>query len=255
MRAAQLSQVVKGNTSSWPGIVVVLAGTLSAITAAFNLTLWVSVTAAIAAVLGGLRVLQAELLVPIRLDIVERATGRVMATKDGRAWEIGTAVHVGQRRWVTGRYIADLDDEVTIQLDGQKVRGRVVYRDEETELAVVLAERDWSWRVRIGKRALDRGEKIKVAGLMRSRSHKAGKEYLVVLDFVVQAVAVDSTVILMGSFPPMGFGGAPAVETRTGPVVGILTSRAEGQFEHLNETYVAPLSRLPKNMTREVRTF
>jgi hypothetical protein len=77
--------------------------------------------------------------------------------------------------------------------------------------------------------------------LARSR---LGKERLITLDFVVQGLTSDGCTVLTGSLPPMGFGGALAVETRGGRVVGLLVGRAEGQFEHLNETYVAPVSEL-----------
>ena len=58
-------------------LVVVLAGVLSALAAIAKLTLWVSLLAAFAAVLGGLRVIRVRLLIPARLETVKMAVAQI----------------------------------------------------------------------------------------------------------------------------------------------------------------------------------
>jgi hypothetical protein len=70
MTIAELRRLGRTARGNWTGLIVVLAGALSALAAIANLTLWVSLSAAFAAVLGGLRVIYVQLLVPAQLETV-----------------------------------------------------------------------------------------------------------------------------------------------------------------------------------------
>jgi hypothetical protein len=157
----QFVLVVRKTAKDWSSLVVVLAGTLAAMAALLDLALWVSIGAAVAAVLAGVRVLRDELVMPVRLEAVERATAQLLASTNGHSWAIGSAVHLGQRRWVTAGHSVVLGQGATLRTSEGVIKGVVIYRSEDSNLAVILAEREWPWRAQATGRVLDRGEAIR----------------------------------------------------------------------------------------------
>lgn len=243
MSNARLALAVRKTRSSWAALVVVLAGTISAVAAIAGLTLWVSIAAAVAAILGGLRVLQTELLVPFRLEAVQRATVQIAVKKSDGSLALGTAVHLGDRHWLTAAHLLEDGRELLLKMLSENVSGAVGNMHLGVDLAVVTVDRDWPWRGIAARADPDAGDRVKAIGWTIGRPGRKGR--LISLDFTVDGFAEDSTIVLRDSFPPTGFSGAPVVELRTGCVIGVVSSRAEGEFEHLNETYVGPVTRIP----------
>lgn len=239
MTIAELRRLGQTARGDWTGLVVVLAGMLSALAAIANLTLWVSLSAALAAVLGGLRVIQVQLVVPARLEAVKLAVAQI---GDGNGPR-GTAVHLGDRRWATVAHaVGDRDGRVKLSLAGQAFIGRVVYVSKQDDLAVVKASRDWNWRGRVGAPDVAEGDVIRVVG-WRARESGA-KDHLSTIDLAVDGPASDSTLVLAG-LVPIGFSGAVAVRLGTGRVIGLVRSRFLSEHRVFDETNVVPLEKLP----------
>jgi hypothetical protein len=239
MTIAELRRLGRTARGDWTGLVVVLAGVLSALAAIANLTLWVSLSAAFAAVLGGLRVIQVQLLIPAQLEIVKLAVAQIGDDRGPR----GTAVHLGDRRWVTVAHVVeDCDGQLKLSLAGQALTGRVVYASEPDDLAVVEAGADWNWRGRRGPADVGEGDVIRVIGW--KISEYGAKERLSTIDLVVDGTAPDFTLVLAG-LVPSGFSGAAAVRLGTGRVIGLVTSRSLGDHRAFDETNVVPLAKLP----------
>ncbi|MCD0446314.1 serine protease [Glycomyces sp. A-F 0318] len=236
---ALVGLAVRRMTRRWTGTIVILAGTLGAVAALFDLALWVSIGAAVAAVLGGARALRMELLVPVRIAAVENATGALNG-----AHGAGSAVHLGRRRWVTAAYVVDPDQQVKIRTSGNIIAGYVVYHDTSSNLAVIIAEQDWAWRASALARAVDRGETIRAMGWVRQGSDEG---HLNTLSLAADGTTNDGKIILTGPLLPSGFGGGPAVEPGSGRVVGLIYATVRGEYEHLNQTYVVPLAWLPRD--------
>lgn len=239
MTIAELRRLGRTARGNWTGLVVVLAGVLSALAAIANLTLWVSLSAAFAAVLGGLRVIQVQLLIPARLETVKLAVAQIGDDNGPR----GTAVHLGDRRWATVAHVMeDCDGQLKLSLAGQAFTGRVVYASEQDDLAIVEAGTDWNWRSRTGTADVGEGDVIRVVGW--KLSEYGAKDRLSTIDLVVDGTAPDSTLVLAG-LVPSGFSGAAAVRLGTGRVIGLVTSRFFGDHRAFDETSVVPLAKLP----------
>lgn len=232
----RLGRTARGN---WTGLVVVLAGVLSALAAIASLTLWVSLSAAFAAVLGGLRVIQMQLLVPARLETVKLAVAQIGDDNGPR----GTAVHLGDGHWATVAHATeDCKGQLKLSLAGQAFTGRVVYTSEQDDLAVIEAGTDWNWRCRTGTADVGEGDFIRVVGW--KFSEYGAKDRLSTIDLVVDGTASDSTLVLAG-LVPIGFSGAAAVRLSTGRVIGLVTSRFISEHRTFDETNVVPLAKLP----------
>jgi S1-C subfamily serine protease len=251
VNVVRLRQVARRTRSSWAALVVVSAGLVSAVAAIANLTLWVALTAAVAAVLGGLRVLQTELLVPVRIETVERATVRLRVNAADESWRFGTALHIGKHRWLTAAHLLTERKQAFLSLDGRNVPADVVHIDVDHDLAVITVADDWAWWTHPLIADAAAGDKVKAIGwktTLRTEyedGNPVRRARRISLDFTVDGVLDSSTIVLAGSFPPIGFSGAPIVNLQTGRVLGLITGRAEDTFEHLNETYAVPLANLP----------
>jgi Trypsin-like peptidase domain len=243
MTIAELRRLGRSARGNWTGLVVVLAGVLSALATIANLTLWVSLSAAFAAVLGGLRVIHVQLLVPAQLEAAKLAVAQIGDERGPR----GTAVHLGDRRWATVAHaVEDCDGQLKLSLAGQAFTGRVIYASEQDDLAVVEATADWSWHGKTGSADVGEGDVIRVIGWKISQY--GAKERLSTTDLVVDGTAPDSTVVLAG-LVPYGFSGAAAVRLSSGQVIGLVTSRLLGDHRTFDETYVVPLAKLPAHLT------
>ena len=138
---------LSGNTarrvfSNWPAMVLIITSIFSAAAAIAGLKTWVPVIAAVAAILSGLRVLYVDLVVPLRVEAVSKATVRVCA-KDKDGYEMsGTAFQIGSRRWVTAAHlVGQVGSIARLLIQGHTVGGEVAYRDQEINLAVLVADR------------------------------------------------------------------------------------------------------------------
>jgi Trypsin-like peptidase domain len=245
--------VVNEAKSSFAGLVVVVAGIVSAVAALTDLTHWVSITAAVVAVLAGLRVIQTDIVVPVRLDIVRRATVRIYSESPaGRVR--GTAVHIGSRLWITAAHVVDGFDSTHIVLpDGDQVV-RVLSIDERRDIAIVGVDHDWAWHVNRDDAVVDAGDTVKVFGwrsstLQRGLGLPISRRRLSVSDMVVDGLAEENQIVLAGHVPT-GFGGGPVVDIRTGKVLGLVVARAEATPDGPAETFVTRLDGLD-DMIRE----
>src|SRR5688572_15003173 len=99
----RVSSALRRARNSLPALVVVVAGVVSALSAIVKLTRWVSIAAAVAAVLAGSRVLLSELIIPLRLDAATEATGAafVRPADSVSQYQLSTAFHIGHGRWIT----------------------------------------------------------------------------------------------------------------------------------------------------------
>ena len=129
-----------------------------------------------------------------------------------------------------------------LSLTGQSFTGRVVYANEQDDLAVVEAGTDWNWRGRTGTADIGEGDVIRVIG-WKLGEYRA-KDRLSTIDLAVDGTAPDSTLVLAG-LVPSGFNGAAAVRLGTGPVIGLVTSRVLADHRAFDETSVVPLTKLP----------
>lgn len=243
---SRLAPALRRAKNTWAALVVVLAGVVSALSAVANLTTWVSIAAAIAAVLGGVRVLIGELVVPLRMDAVEEATATIFKRPADSVlgYEVGTAFHVGGGRWITAAHIVDsagVGGEVQLRLKRAVGTGKVTHIWPEQDFAVVEASQHWPWRVRTTRERPNSGDALKIVGWTRPKLGDR-RPRRISIDLVAQGVLDNGAILLTGPHPPVGFSGAPAVDMRTGRVVGFVQSRVEGEFEHLNETHALPVA-------------
>ncbi|HWB37477.1 MAG TPA: trypsin-like peptidase domain-containing protein [Rugosimonospora sp.] len=262
--------------NSWAAVVVVLAGVISALAAVADLTHWVSIAAAVAAVIGGARVLIGELVVPLRMDAVDEATAVIAnhphAIDDhpqlaswARDNEVGTAFHVGGGRWITSANLAKArvtdrletlppialnaaPGAVWLGLGKTVVAGQVIHLMPDVGLAVVQATQTverWPRRVRLAKEQPVSGDRVRIVGWSLPRGN--GEARRLSVELFVQGVLRSGAVLLTGPRLPLGFVGAPAVDSRTGRVVGFVgrvVSGSAGESEALNEAHVVLASAL-----------
>ncbi|GGN23688.1 hypothetical protein GCM10011609_76660 [Lentzea pudingi] len=226
---------------------LVVASIVSAIAAAASLKIWVAVAASIAAVITGSRLLFTDLVVPLRVGVVGRATVRLTVKRESPGSDeflYGSAVQISAGRWLTAAHMVTGDDQPRLRLGAEFVDSRVVHRDEENDIAVLETDGVWRWRAKLLWLAPDAGEKLIITGLARvgNRAHRISLEY------TAQGIIDESELVLTGPAPAIGFSGAPAVDSRTGRVVGVTIRRSEGEFTHLSLTHVRMLSVLPDSL-------
>ncbi len=237
VRLTRLARIAKGG---WTGLVVVLAGVISAAAAVADLTLWVSLAAALAAVLGGLRVIQTELLVPMRLESVQRATAW-LGTHEG---QLASAVHIGARRWVTAAHsVEERNDDVLLSLSGERTPAQVIFIDKKDDLAVLTIDRDWPWRVHLAEADVDAGDTVRIIGWKLGQY--GTRDRLSTIDLHIDGVSDDLTVVLAG-LVPRGFSGAPVVDLKTGLVIGVVNSLYLSDDGKFDETNAIPIVKLPR---------
>lgn len=255
-RNPQLKEVGRQLRSSATTIILVTASVLSAVAAAVGLKAWVSIAAAVAAVLTGLRVLYSEFVVPVRLRTTAKATVRIYVIDPTGRIRLATAVHLHRGQWVTAAHSVRDAVKVSVRLGETRIPATVLYADQESDLAVLKTERAWSWRGRSARSAPEAGDSVKVVGWTSRAEGADFVDLQVTLDYTVQGESGGPLLVLTGPAPQRGFPGAPAVDVRTGRVVGITIRYApapqDGQgssYQGLprpSTTHVALLSGLPK---------
>jgi hypothetical protein len=227
--------------SNWPAMVLIVTSIFSASAAVAGLKTWVPVAAAVAAILSGLRVLYVDLVVPLRVEAVSKATVRARGLHEDGRTVTGTAFQVGSRRWVTAAHlVGPVGSDVRLRIEGHTVSSEVAYRHQEVDLAVLVAVEDYRWHASISRIRPDPGDKFKIIGWPNDpESVQVG------MDYVLQGTSEDSNLVLTGPVVPRGFSGSPVIDIRSGKVVGVTVGRREGEFAHLTVTLVTPMTLLP----------
>lgn len=133
-----------------------------------GLTLWVSVTAVIAAILSGCEVLRVQLIVPLRIKSAESATARVISrlpeSASGRRWIAGTAFQIAPKRWITAQHVIDDSVGILLKIRGEEIPAQVIYQNHETDLAVLSAENAFVLRASLTSSLPGAGDQVRVVG-------------------------------------------------------------------------------------------
>jgi Trypsin-like peptidase domain len=248
-----LRQAGRAARSGSAAIVLVIASVVSAVAAVTGLTSWVSVAAAVAALLSGAQVIRSELIVPWRIRAAENATLRVSGRSSERGLGSGTAFQVATNLWVTAYHIVEDCDEVVLMIDQQNVPAEILHRDADSDLAVLSVESRWAWRARISSSPPDQGDTIRIVGWTRSGD---GPPVQLAFDYLVQGKGEAKMIAVTGpDHPQRGFSGAPAIDIRSGRVIGIMNRfssagrfPADGQFwspQPVALTLITPISAIP----------
>jgi Trypsin-like peptidase domain len=229
----RLRQLGREARNSSAPIILVLASLVSACAAVAGLKSWISVGAAVAAVMSGGQVLRNELIVPLRIRSVENATLRIVSgpwNDRSERWTRGTAFQIASNHWVTAWHVIGGADEIYVKLKGENTAAQVLYKDEDTDLAVLSVSSEWAWQAKAAHSVPDFGDKIKVIG-WTSPSNPYQPALRIGFDYLVQGQSDADMIALTGPDPQLGFSGAPAIEMRSGRVVGILNSFYSGEEE------------------------
>jgi len=263
----RLRQIGREARSSSASVTLVLASVLSACAAVAGLTLWVSVAAAIAAVLSGCQVLNVQLVVPLRIRSAENATARVICRRREKTaeprWMTGTGFQISARRWVTAQHIIDGSVEIVLKIGREELPARVLYQASETDLAVLSASNAFGWRASITRSLPEPGDRVKAIGwTYRAEDRPALR---MALDYVVHGAAEGNLIAVTGPDPQVGFSGAPAIDVRSGRVMGVLIRFSRDSDSDsfgprsADITFIRPISDIPTEyrgaITRVNRRF
>jgi Trypsin-like peptidase domain len=250
----RLRQVGREARNSSAPITLVLASLVSACAAVAGLTSWVSVGAAVAAVMSGGQVLRNELIVPLRIRSAENATLKIISgpwSNRPEPWTSGTAFQIASNRWVTARHVINGGDEIYVKLKGENTVAQVLYEDEDTDLAVLSVSGEWAWQAKVARSVPDFGDKIKIIG-WATPSDPHRPVLRIAFDYLVQGQGENDRIALTGPDPQLGFSGAPAIEMRSGRVVGILSSFYPAREEQYSDApksipiiFARPISDIP----------
>jgi S1-C subfamily serine protease len=253
----RLGKVRQRTEGVLPAITLVLVSIVSAVVAIFGIQTWVAVAAAVTALVSGAQVINKEAVIPWRLKSANNAVVRLYSgTADGPR-RTGSAVQIVPRRWVTASHVAPSDAVIKLKLGDTWSEARVIYRDEELDLALLETDGDWPWLARISLDLPEPGTPVKVVGWTSGRRDKENRDrgVRVAQDYTVQSPVEESLIVLAGAVPPIGFSGAAVTEIETGKVVGILFQFSRGERDNyglprLDETHATPLSCIPSEHTR-----
>jgi hypothetical protein len=108
-----------------------------------------------------------------------------------------------------------------------------------SDLAVLAADADWAWHAATARSAPDMGDELKVIGWRDDD----GRAVRLTYDYLVSGRAEGDVFVIAGPKPLPGFGGGPAISTKTGRVIGVLTGHFPGDGEEAG--LISPLSALP----------
>jgi hypothetical protein len=229
--------------NSSAAIILVLASVISACAAVAGLSSWVTVAAAVAAVLSGGQVLRNELIVPMRIRSAENAAVRVISGNSPQMRGVGTAFRIAADRWITAQHILAESEVILLKINGGDSPAKVLYQNPDTDIAVLsVADSEWAWRASMGRSRPDPGDQVKAVGWAQAGY---GQWRRISLDYLVQGPGqgVANTIALTGAnHPQIGFHGAPVIDMRTGRVVGILNglSRGPGSSRYRDEEFSSP---------------
>jgi S1-C subfamily serine protease len=246
----QLRQASRDARNSFAAIILVLASVISACAAVAGLTSWVTVTAAVAAVLSGGQVLRKELIVPMRIRSAESATLRVRSRSGQQPRFVGTAFQIANNRWITAHHVIAESDEILLKAKGEEASAQILYQNSDIDIAVLLLNSEWAWRARAARSLPEPGDRVKVVGWTRIGS---GQSLRIAFEYLVQGQDEDNRIVLTGAdHPQPGFSGGPVIDMRSGRVVGILRSvsrdsrdRFPGAPEPVTVISATPISEIP----------
>ncbi|MFD9396486.1 trypsin-like peptidase domain-containing protein [Streptomyces sp. NPDC060000] len=253
----RLKEIHQRTEGALPALTLVLVSMLSALVAVLGLETWVAIAAALAAMVSGSQVINREVVIPWRLKSANNAVARLYArTADGHG-QVGSAVQIAPRRWVTAAHAMPIGATVKLKLGDTWSQPRVIYRDEELDLAVMEIDDHWPWLARISLDLPEPGTLMKVTGWTNGRRDKNNRDrgVRVVQDYTVQGPVEESLIVLTGAVPPIGFSGATAADVVTGKVVGVLSGFSPGRRDphglpELDEVHATPLSCIPAEYLR-----
>lgn len=253
MKAVQRRAVARRIQSNWASIVLVAMSITSATAAVAGFKVSVAIAAAVAAVVSGGRILYTDFVLTLRKSATEKATVRIFTSRDGKtSGRYGSAVHIGKRQWLTAAHVVAVTSNAILRIDGRLVEGRVIFQDNDNDLAVVAAAEDYEWRARIGRFEPEPGDKVLITGWPEVTHIE--QAHRVTFEYVTQGTTATSRIALTGPAPPAGFSGAPAMDSRTGRLIGLAVTRVDNELSHLNMTHVTPLSALPGNFNERNET-
>ncbi|MFE6895189.1 trypsin-like peptidase domain-containing protein [Streptomyces sp. NPDC057694] len=219
-------------------VVLVATSMVAAVTAIVGLTVWVAVAAAVTAAVSGWQVLRSELVVPFRIRRAENATAMVL---DGEADLLarGSAFQIASGRWITAAHLVRNRPRLTLRVGGASSSCRVLHLDPEWWGLEVLAADFDDVRPAAATRSVSGiGDTLKIIGW----DHEADPAVKHTYEYVLSGQAENNLALLAGPTPQPGFGGGPAIDSKTGRVIGVLVATTDsGQGGAL----ISPLSGLP----------
>ncbi|MFJ9589153.1 S1 family peptidase [Streptomyces acidicola] len=239
LRPGRFSQFGQQLRSTSAPIVLVVASVVAAVAAIVGLTVWVAVAAAVTAAVSGSQVLRTELVVPLRMRRAENATAMVFEGDGEDTFWRGAAFQIAPGRWITANHIVRDSTHLTLKIDGAFAGCQILHSDMTSNLAVLAADTDWAWHAATARSAPDVGDKLKVIGWRDDH----GRGVRLTYDYLVSGRAEGDVVVIAGPKPFPGFGGGPAINTKTGQVTGVLTGHFPEDGEEAG--LISPLSALP----------
>jgi hypothetical protein len=220
----QVGREAKGNSAS---VTLVAASVFAAFAAITDIPTWVTIIAAAAAVLSGSQVLWAQLVVPLRIRSAENSSQLIIGRNErhgtGPPVTRGTAFQIAPNRWLTAHHVIHDSVEVVLKLGNDTIPATVLYANQRDDVAVLSAAPSWQWTASITDESPNSGDRIRVVGW--TDSGPLGESSIrLAFDYVVQGPAENNRIALSGpDHPQVGFSGAPAIDIRSGRVVGFLT--------------------------------
>ncbi len=253
-RLKKARQMAEGGMAA---ITLVLVSIVSALVAILGLQSWVAIAAVVAAVVSGSQVVRKDVLIPWRVKSVDNSVARIF-TREARAGaRLGSAVQIAPRRWVTAAHVVAATG-TELKLGDTWIQTRLIYRDEDLDLAVLTVDRDWPWMSRVSADLPSPGSRVKVTGWTEGRRDKENRDrgLRAVQDYTVQGPVEESLIVLAGAIPPRGFSGAAVTDVETGKVVGVLFNFRPGEKDfhaglpRMDEVHATPLSCIPSEYLR-----
>lgn len=236
----RLRQAGRDARNSSAAIILVLASVVSACAAVAGLSSWVTVAAAVAAVLSGGQVLWNELIVPMRIRSAENATLRVISRNTEQMFRVGTAFRIAANRWITAQHVIAESEVILLKIKGRDSPAQVLYQNSDNDIAVLSVDSEWAWRVSMARALPDSGDQVKAVGWAQAGDKQW---WQITLDYLVQGRGEANTIPLTGAnHPQIGFSGAPVIDMRSGRVVGILNrfSRGPDFSRYRDEGFTSP---------------
>ena len=135
-------EVVRTVARQPSSLVLVASSIVSAVAAVAGLDLWVSLLAAVAAVISGAQVVRRDIVVPLRINRVTEATAVVQTSPEtGGA---GTAVQVRPGVWLMSAYLPT-EDCYQLLLDGGWRLAHVLRRNDNNGLLLLGCAHKTRW--------------------------------------------------------------------------------------------------------------
>lgn len=219
----QLGEQVRSSAAS---IALVIASLVAALAAVAGLTSWVAIAAAVTATASGVQVLRAAMVIPLRLRRAENAAVVVFVGEGKEKHPRGSAFQIAPGRWVTAAFIAQDCPSLALGIDGSFIACQVLHADEAAGLAVLEADSSWPWHVAVARSSPQTGDRLKITAWSTGWGGSWGSPRQFTYEYVVSGRAENNLVPISGMAPPPGFAGGPAIDIKTGRVIGVCTRTA-----------------------------